>query len=175
MDYGPPGSPVHSILHASILEWVAMPFSRESCPPRDRTEVSCTAGRFFTVWATRESPNHSKLTYKWIHCTRNDWKIKWILNIWFKLDFKNTCIRWCGSHESNSVWKLPWNFITCRVKWGRMLAICAAAFPGFSSCQPTHLHIRLLVVTALLLGQRTAQGGWCACWGFGERVKREER
>ena len=43
------------ILQARILEWVAMPSSRGSSSPRDRTQVSCIAGRFFTVWATREA------------------------------------------------------------------------------------------------------------------------
>ena len=37
-----------------MLEWVAYPFSRGSSWPRDPTEVSCVAGRFFTRWATRE-------------------------------------------------------------------------------------------------------------------------
>ena len=40
-----------------LLEWVAIPFSRGSSWPRDQTWVSCTAGRFFTVWGTREAPN----------------------------------------------------------------------------------------------------------------------
>ena len=48
MDYGPPGSFVHRIPQARILEWVDIPFSRESSQPRDRTCVSCLAGRFFT-------------------------------------------------------------------------------------------------------------------------------
>ena len=51
-----PGSSVHGILQARILEWVAMPFSRGPSWPRDRTQVSCIAGRFFTIWATREAP-----------------------------------------------------------------------------------------------------------------------
>ena len=38
---------VHGILQARILEWVAFPFSRGSSKPRDRTQVSCTAGSFF--------------------------------------------------------------------------------------------------------------------------------
>ena len=38
-----------------ILEWVAFPFSRGSSWPRNRTEVSCIAGGFFTRWATREA------------------------------------------------------------------------------------------------------------------------
>ena len=43
---------VHGILQARILEWVAFPFSRRSSQPRDRTQVSRNAGRFFTIWAT---------------------------------------------------------------------------------------------------------------------------
>ena len=46
-DCSPPGSSVHGIPQAGILEWVAMPFSRGSSWPRDQTRVSCTAGRFF--------------------------------------------------------------------------------------------------------------------------------
>ena len=38
-----------------ILEWVAYFFSRGASWPRNRTEVSCIAGRFFTSWATREA------------------------------------------------------------------------------------------------------------------------
>ena len=45
----PPGSSVHGVLQARILEWVAIPFSRRSSPPRDQTQVSCIAGRFFTI------------------------------------------------------------------------------------------------------------------------------
>ena len=49
------GYTVHGILQARILEWVAFPFSRGSSQPRDRTQVSRIAGRFFTSWATREA------------------------------------------------------------------------------------------------------------------------
>ena len=45
----PPGSSVHGILQARILEWVAMPFSRGLSSPRDRTWFSCTVARFFTI------------------------------------------------------------------------------------------------------------------------------
>ena len=43
-------------VQARILEWVAIPFSRGSSQPRDWTQLSCIAGRFFTSWATREAP-----------------------------------------------------------------------------------------------------------------------
>ena len=56
-DCSSPGSSVHGILQARILEWVAMPFSRGSSQPMDQTWVSCSAGGFFTIWATREDHN----------------------------------------------------------------------------------------------------------------------
>ena len=49
MDCSPPGSSVHGILQARILEWVAIPFSRGSARCRDRTQVSYIEGRFFTI------------------------------------------------------------------------------------------------------------------------------
>ena len=55
MDCSPPGSSVHGILQARILEWVAILFSRESSWPRYQTQVLCIAGGFFTIWATREA------------------------------------------------------------------------------------------------------------------------
>ena len=54
MDCSPPGSSVHGILQARILEWVAISFSRGSSQPRDRTQVSHIAGRCFNLWATRK-------------------------------------------------------------------------------------------------------------------------
>ena len=53
-----PGSSVHEILQARILEWVAIPFARGSSRPRDQTRVSsvcCVAGGVFTIWATGEA------------------------------------------------------------------------------------------------------------------------
>ena len=49
MDSSPPGSSVHGIFQARILEWVAISFSRGSCWPRDWTRVSCIAGGCFTL------------------------------------------------------------------------------------------------------------------------------
>ena len=46
MDWGPPG-----FLQARIPEWIAIPFSRVSSWPRDRTQVSLITGGFFTIWA----------------------------------------------------------------------------------------------------------------------------
>ena len=54
MDCRPPGSSVHGILQARTLERIAISFSRASSQPKDRTQVSCITGRFFTVWATKK-------------------------------------------------------------------------------------------------------------------------
>ena len=71
---------VHGILHVRILEWIAVPFSRESFRPRNWTGVSYIADRSFTSWATREAqigtwplekPEfwlHGPLLAKWCLC-----------------------------------------------------------------------------------------------------------
>ena len=56
MNYSPPGSSVHGISQAKILRWVAIPISRRSSQSRDQTWVSFIAGRFFTIWTTKEAP-----------------------------------------------------------------------------------------------------------------------
>ena len=75
VDYSLPGSSVHGIIQATILEWVVISFSRGSFWPRDQTQVSCTTGGFFTIWATREAVlENSSLTKSW----------------WFHADSKGT-------------------------------------------------------------------------------------
>ena len=59
-------SRVHGILQARILKWVVVPFSRGSFQPEDWTQVSHIAGRFFTVWATREA--HWCVLFDNCHC-----------------------------------------------------------------------------------------------------------
>ena len=81
------GSSVHGILQASILEWVAVPFSRVSSKPRDQTQVFHIAGRFFTIWVTREAPR----TLAWVAFTfsrgfswlRNQTRVSWIAGRFF--------------------------------------------------------------------------------------------
>ena len=55
MDCSLPGSSTQGIFQARVLEWVAISFSKGSSQPRDRIQVSRTAGKRFTVWATREA------------------------------------------------------------------------------------------------------------------------
>ena len=49
------GSPIHGIFQGKVLAWVSTSFSRVSSQPRDWTEVSCMAGRLFTIWTTKEA------------------------------------------------------------------------------------------------------------------------
>ena len=70
MDCSLPGSSVHGLLQATVLEWVAISFSRESSQPRDQTWVSCIAGRFFCNWATSHT----------IYC--NQFNFQFLLRKW---------------------------------------------------------------------------------------------
>ena len=89
MDCSPPGSPVHEIFQARILEWVAISFARGSSQPRDQTRVSCTAGRFFTDWDTREDI---------IHFMANRWGKNGNSERLYFLGLPNHC-RWDCSYE----------------------------------------------------------------------------
>ena len=61
MNYcSPAGSSIHGSFQATVLEWVAISFSRGSSQPRDQTQVSQISGRRFTVWATREKQNSNQ-------------------------------------------------------------------------------------------------------------------
>ena len=55
IDCSLPGSSVHGIFQAKVLEWVAISFSRGSSQPRDWTWASNIVGRCFTIWATKEA------------------------------------------------------------------------------------------------------------------------
>ena len=85
MNYRQPSSPVHGILQARILEWVAIPFSRGSCWPRDQIWVSCISGRFFTIWAIslgiRKCPQ-GKLLYLDIFKVTVYWYSHFIIPFW---------------------------------------------------------------------------------------------
>ena len=58
-DGSTPGSSVHGLSQAGLLDWVAIPFSRGLSLPRDWTWVSGIAGELFTAWATREAQCYS--------------------------------------------------------------------------------------------------------------------
>ena len=93
MDCSPPGSTVHGILQARILEWVAISFSRGSSRPRDQTQVSHIAGSLFTDQVFRKDtwspliknppPTHSQGYSSHSRC------ISYFLRISRKLSWEN--------------------------------------------------------------------------------------
>ena len=69
LDCSPPGSSIHEIFQAKILEWVAFSFSSRSSCPRDWTQVSCIssiAGTFFTRWAIGEAIIIALIKVSWV-------------------------------------------------------------------------------------------------------------
>ena len=77
---------VHGILQARILEWVVFPFSsRRSSQPRDWTQISSTAGEFFTNWAIRENQFGQNSVVKTCLCPmwhQLDWTLDGLLPEW---------------------------------------------------------------------------------------------
>ena len=86
MDHSPPGSSVHGVFQARILEWVAIPTCRRSSPPRDRTHVSCiscTEGRFFTTELPGKLPNYNRISTKTSHVSW-PWSVRESnVSLWF--------------------------------------------------------------------------------------------
>ena len=80
-----------------ILEWVAFPFFRGPSQPRDWTQVSCTAGGFFTSWATREPKNtgvHSLSLLQWIFLTQDRTGVSCICSrILYQLSYQGMMVR----------------------------------------------------------------------------------
>ena len=72
MDCSLPGFSVHGIFQTRKLEWVAIPFSRGSSWLNDWTQVPWIAGRFFTIWATREA-QYRLMTSKWMGMVPDHW------------------------------------------------------------------------------------------------------
>ena len=79
IDCSPPGSSVHGVPQARILEWVAILFSRVSSWSREWTQVSHIAGRFFTIWATREAWLYQEEGAIWMKSTSDEKEsISWV-------------------------------------------------------------------------------------------------
>ena len=108
MEWGPPGSSVHRISQATILEWVVISFSRGSLWPRSQTWVSwvsCITGGFFTVWATRGAlfevyppAKYRPFLYLWNRKPQervNTWWLPW--HAWYLVD--HDVGEGCGSHH----------------------------------------------------------------------------
>ena len=121
-------SSVDGILHARIPEWVAITFLRWSSWPRDPTQVSCIAGRFFTVWATREALlAFGNLSFLSLYLGFHSW-VTWQGDLSVRLEdacgntgqnIKGKSVRWSfyllsaitekamAPHSSSLAWKIP--------------------------------------------------------------------
>ena len=102
MDCSPPGSSVHGIHQARILDWVAVPFSKGFLQLWCRTQVSHIAGGFFTSWATREAQEYTgvgslfllqgifptqELNQSLLHCRWNLYQLSYLTLIkWLFID-----------------------------------------------------------------------------------------
>ena len=82
MNCSPPGSSVCGILQARVLEWVAIPFSRGSSQPRDRTCISCIAGRLYLLTYWKPSSCVQKGNFQRFLKNRKE-KEKKLLENWF--------------------------------------------------------------------------------------------
>ena len=73
---------VHGILQARVLEWVAFPFSGGSSQPRNQTQVSLTAGRFFTNYTVRGATitSHYSITSKQDRSSSQNFQESWEAN-----------------------------------------------------------------------------------------------
>ena len=112
MGCSPPGSSVHGIFQAIVLECIAISFSRGYSQPRDWTRVSCIVDRRFTVWATSKVLKQSQMITK-ISRTKLGMVMEFQLSY-----FKFTWVRSLGweyplekemaVHSRTIAWKIPW-------------------------------------------------------------------
>ena len=121
LDCSPPGSSVHGILQARILEWITMPSSRRSSKPRDQTRdscSSCTAGRFFTA-----EPPGKPIT--WIY--HSLFCIHQLMNVWVapSLAIMHKC---CYEHLCASFCMFLYVCITLRCKARSKIALSYGKF-----------------------------------------------
>ena len=97
----PPGSSIYKISQASILEWVAISFSRVSSKPMDQTHVSCSSyiGRqILCHWTTWEPLRHWLLGIIFIQQGSRDWNCFQVLLISSRCSQEATLSSWAPSH-----------------------------------------------------------------------------
>ena len=84
MDCSPPGSSVHGISQARILEWVMISFSRGSSQPRDQTPVFCIGRQILYLWASWEAHIKNKaglFREKISHHFTCSYKCTWVIHL----------------------------------------------------------------------------------------------
>ena len=150
----------HGILQIRILEWVAFAFSRGSSQPRDWTQVSHIAGRFFTIWGTKEAWEIKD----WINKSMNGEKRK-ISHA--KRITNNVCqysVLKGVQHElplllsvgctKRTIWK-GWGRVTFQKTWQR---------PTQKDEQSQHVHLSGMVTAGALT--EGGEGGPWPLWSF---------
>ena len=121
MDCSPPGSSIHGILQARILEWVAISSSRRSSQSRDRAWVFRITGRFFSIWATREG---------WSYRLSGGYLIKLqVVHLSFQMSVSS------AAHTVSSAWGdvcvyLGGCLCICRKGWFPHLQVCSSGWFG---------------------------------------------
>ena len=111
MDCSLSGFSVHGILQARIQEWVAIPFSTEFSWPRAPTQVSCIAGRFFTIWATGKdrSPKSHRLSKFTVGLVAQRLKrLPAVRETWVQsLGWEDPLEKEMATHSSILGWRIP--------------------------------------------------------------------
>ena len=117
MGYSPPGTSIHGVFQARILEWVAIPFSRGSSQSRDQTHVSsifCIGKQILYHWAIQEVPNTSlsfpiqprSLLHGWAEMSFLKKQRSWLQTTWcIWTDYLS--LTWF-SLRVKSMWRLDW-------------------------------------------------------------------
>ena len=109
-----PGSSVHGTSQVTILKWVAIPFSRGSSWPMDRTWVSCLAGRFYIFWATRVESFPKKIIW-----------LVWRLSVSFFACSPTNIEKWLGHFCEGYYFFMPFQnkkwFLACADKDSQLL------------------------------------------------------
>ena len=134
-----PGSSVHGIFQAIVLEWIVISFSKGSSRPRDRTRVSHIVDRHLTVWATREASGFPYfLQFKSEFCNKESWSepqsapglvfADWIelLHLWLQ----RILSIWFWYWPSGDV-QCCWNrvfAVTGAFSWQNSVSLCPALF-----------------------------------------------
>ena len=118
------GFTVHGILQARILEWIAFPFSRGSSQLRDRTQVSCIAGRFFTSRTTGKPSNTGMGSLSLLQRTFLTQELNWGLlhcrQILHKMSHKRSprILKWVAYlFSSGPSWPRNWTGVCCIAGW----------------------------------------------------------
>ena len=138
MDCSQSGSSVYGILQARLQEWVAIYFSRRSSQSRDRTQVSCIAGRFFTIWATREAQEYwnglpftppEDLPIPGIKPTSHVSCIGWQF-LFFSFNWRIITLQYCAGFCHTSMWIT--HGCTCPPSWSPLPPPSPTASLGLS-------------------------------------------